>query len=112
MILIAAVLIPTLRVAAEGEAEIRDFIGLDSLIEAIPASVPAMEKYLNLRKRALGLETLDVYDLYTPMVENLNAICRGEQTPQGMADAINALWEAKLAEYSPQSQPGRQSLPC
>ena len=37
-------------------------------------------------------------DLYTPMVENLNAICRGEQTPQGMADAINALWETKLAE--------------
>ena len=37
-------------------------------------------------------------DLYTPMVENLNAICRGEQTPQGMADAINALWEEALAK--------------
>ena len=37
-------------------------------------------------------------DLYTPMVENLNAICLGEQTPQGMADAINTLWEEKLAK--------------
>lgn len=37
-------------------------------------------------------------DLYTPLVENLNAICRGEQTPQGAADAINALWEAALAK--------------
>ena len=37
-------------------------------------------------------------DLYTPMVEELNAICRGEQTPEGAADAINALWEAKLAQ--------------
>lgn len=37
-------------------------------------------------------------DLYTPMVEELNAICRGEQTPQGAADAINALWEAALAK--------------
>ena len=37
-------------------------------------------------------------DLYTPMVENLNAICHGEQTPQGMADAINALWEEALAK--------------
>ena len=37
-------------------------------------------------------------DLYTPLVENLNAICRGEQTPQGAADAITALWEAALAK--------------
>lgn len=30
-------------------------------------------------------------DLYTPMVEQLNAICRGETTPQAAADAIAAL---------------------
>ena len=36
-------------------------------------------------------------DLYTPMVEGLNAICRGESTPQEVADNINALWEAALA---------------
>ena len=36
--------------------------------------------------------------LYTPMVEQLNAICRGETTPQDAADAINALWEAELAK--------------
>ena len=36
--------------------------------------------------------------LYTPMVDQLNDICRGEQTPQGAADAINALWEAELAK--------------
>lgn len=35
--------------------------------------------------------------LYTPLVENLNAICRGETTPQAAADAINELWEAALA---------------
>ncbi len=36
--------------------------------------------------------------LYDPMVEQLNAICRGEQTPEGAVDAINALWEAELAK--------------
>ncbi len=36
--------------------------------------------------------------LYTPMVDELNAIARGEQTPEGAADAINALWEAELAK--------------
>ena len=36
--------------------------------------------------------------LYTPMVEQLNAICRGEQTPEGAANEINTLWEAELAK--------------
>ena len=36
--------------------------------------------------------------LYTPFVDELNAICRGEQTPEGAANAINALWEAELAK--------------
>lgn len=36
--------------------------------------------------------------LYQPMVDELNAICRGEQTPEGAADAVNALWEAELAK--------------
>ena len=36
--------------------------------------------------------------LYQPLVDELNAICRGEQTPEGAADAINALWEAELAK--------------
>ena len=40
----------------------------------------------------------NMMDLYTPFVEQLNAIVRGEQTPAGAADAINAIWEAKLAE--------------
>ena len=36
--------------------------------------------------------------LYTPIVEQLNAIVRGEQTPEGAANEINALWEAELAK--------------
>ena len=36
--------------------------------------------------------------LYQPFVDELNAICRGEQTPAGAADAINAIWEGELAK--------------
>ena len=43
----------------------------DSLVEAVHESIPYMSKYLKLRKKALGLEKLDVYDLYTPMVEDV-----------------------------------------
>lgn len=43
----------------------------DALVEAIHGSIPSMSKYLKLRKKALGLEKLDMYDLYTPMVEDI-----------------------------------------
>ncbi len=43
----------------------------DSLIEAVHAALPSMQKYLKLRKKALGLEEIDVYDLYCPMVADV-----------------------------------------
>lgn len=43
----------------------------DALVEAIHESIPSMNKYLKLRKKALGLEKLDVYDLYTPIVDDI-----------------------------------------
>lgn len=39
----------------------------------------------------------NMMDLYTPIVEQLNAIVRGEQTPEGACDAVNAVWEGVLA---------------
>ncbi len=44
----------------------------DSLIEAVHESFPAMQRYLALRRRILKLDKLDVFDLYTPMVENVD----------------------------------------
>lgn len=43
----------------------------DSLIEAIHSSLGEMKKYTDLRCRALGLEELDMYDLYCPMVSGV-----------------------------------------
>ncbi len=40
----------------------------DALIEAVHEAIPSMSKYLKLREKVLGVEKLDVYDLYTPMV--------------------------------------------
>ncbi len=44
----------------------------DGLIETVHAALPTMRKYLELRKRALGLEELHLYDLYAPMVEEVD----------------------------------------
>ena len=44
----------------------------DSLIEAVHESLPTMRAYLALRKKALKLEKLDMFDLYCPMVADVD----------------------------------------
>lgn len=43
----------------------------DSLVTAIHGGLPIMKRYLNLRKKVLGLDELHMYDLYCPMVEDV-----------------------------------------
>ena len=43
----------------------------DSLVEAIHGGLPTMKRYLALRKKVLGLESLGMYDLYCPMVDEV-----------------------------------------
>lgn len=42
-----------------------------SLVEAIHKSIPTMRKYLELRKVALARPELDMYDLYVPMIPDV-----------------------------------------
>ena len=44
----------------------------DSLIEAVHGGLDTMKKYLRIRKEALGLETLNMYDLYCPIVDSVD----------------------------------------
>jgi oligoendopeptidase F len=44
----------------------------DSLIEAVHNSLPSMKKYLALRKKLLGLDELNMYDLYCPIVPGVD----------------------------------------
>lgn len=40
----------------------------DSLIDSVHAHLPALHKYVEVRKEKLGVEELHMYDLYVPMV--------------------------------------------
>ena len=40
----------------------------DRLVEAVHAGLPTMRRYLELRRRVLGLDELNMYDLYCPIV--------------------------------------------
>lgn len=43
----------------------------DSLVEAVHESLPTMRSYLDLRKHALKVDELHLYDLYCPMVDDV-----------------------------------------
>ena len=65
----------------------------DSLISAIHGAIPVMEKYLDLRKRALGLDEIDVYDLYTPMVKDVDWPMPYEEAKRLVLEAVKPLGE-------------------
>ena len=44
----------------------------DSLCDAVHDGIPTMKRYLEVRKKALGLDELHMYDLYCPIVENID----------------------------------------
>lgn len=43
-----------------------------NLIQAVRSQLPAMHRYVSLRKKLLGLDELHMYDLYTPMVQDVH----------------------------------------
>lgn len=65
----------------------------DSLIEAVHNSLPYMKKYLSLRKKALGLEKIDMFDLYTPMVDDVDFKMPFEQGKKLVKEALKPLGE-------------------
>ncbi len=72
----------------------------DSLIEALHASLPIMEKYLKLRKKALKLDKLDMFDLYVPMVDDVDFSMPIEEGKKLVKAALKPLGEeyAQLLE--------------
>ncbi|MDR0839947.1 MAG: oligoendopeptidase F [Christensenellaceae bacterium] len=63
----------------------------DSLIQAVHAGLPAMRKYLALRKRVLGVEELHMYDLYCPMVPDVEASYTLPQAKATVKEALRPL---------------------
>lgn len=63
----------------------------DNLVGAVRAHLPAMYRYVALRKRILGLEELHYYDVYAPLVGELKASYTYEQAQQMVLDAVAPL---------------------
>ncbi len=65
----------------------------DRLIEAIHDRLPVMDKYLELRKRALGLDELHMYDLYVPMVAEVDMPMTYDEAKALVKEALLPLGE-------------------
>lgn len=65
----------------------------DKLVEAIHAGLPTMRRYLELRRRVLGLDELNMYDLYCPMVANVDMTVSFEEAKEMVKKATLPLGE-------------------
>lgn len=65
----------------------------DSLIEAIHGALPTMKQYLNLRKKTLKLDEIDMFDLYTPMVSDIEYEMPFAAAKKLVKDALKPLGE-------------------
>ena len=64
-----------------------------NLIEAVHQNVDKMHRYIRLRKKLLGLEELHFYDIYTPLVSDVDKEIPYEQAKQTIYDALHPLGE-------------------
>lgn len=68
----------------------------DTLIEAVHGALPAMREYIELRRARLGLDALNLYDLYAPIVEDVKIAVPYHQAQ----DMVRAALRPLGAEYA------------
>jgi len=59
---------PSVRAMHLDEGNIPESV-YDNLIESVHKHLPAMHKYMSIRKKLLGVDRLHMYDIYVPVVE-------------------------------------------
>lgn len=65
----------------------------DSLVSAVRAHLPAMYRYVALRKRLLGVKELHYYDVYAPLTQGTPKRYTYDQAKQMVLDAVAPLGE-------------------
>lgn len=63
------------------------------LIEAVRKNLPLMHRYVKIRKKALGVDELHAYDLYTPIVSGVDDNVSFEQAKQDVYDSLAPMGE-------------------
>ena len=64
-----------------------------NLIEAVHKNMDKMYRYVALRKKLLGVDELHMYDIYTPLVEDVDKKAAIDEAKQTVYDALAPLGE-------------------
>ena len=64
-----------------------------NLIDTVHRNLPKMHRYIRLRKKMLGLDSLHFYDIYTPLVADVDQQISFEQAKQTVYDSLAPLGE-------------------
>lgn len=68
-----------------------------NLIEAVHDNLPAMYKYMEVRKKALKVEELHMYDIYAPIVSDFKMEVTFEEAKQIVKEGLKPLGEEYLS---------------
>lgn len=65
----------------------------DSLIDTVNANLPLLHRYVSLRKKALGVEELHMYDLYVPLVADADVKIPYDEAKETVKKALAVMGE-------------------
>lgn len=68
----------------------------DNLIATVHKHLPLLHRYVRLRKQALGLDELHMYDLYTPLVKDVDMKYTFEEAKKTVLEGLKPLGEEYL----------------
>src|SRR5690606_10725594 len=77
----------------------------DQLISTIHDYLPALHRYVELRKKVLGLDELHMYDLFTPLVKEVKMEVTYDEAKKTMVESFAPLGK----EYQETGQKGLES---
>lgn len=69
----------------------------DNLIEVVHRHLPAMHRYVSLRKRLLDVDELHMYDVYVPIVENVKCTYSFEEAKDIVQKALAPMGEEYIS---------------
>lgn len=79
------------------DANAVDLAVYHNLIETVHEYLPAMHAYVSLRKKLLGLDEIHMYDLYTPIVADMDMHFTFEEAKEAVLEGLRPLGEAYTA---------------
>ena len=63
----------------------------DNLIETINEHLPLLHRYINLRKKVLEIDDLHMYDLYTPLIQDVKMKVTYEEAQEQILESLKPL---------------------